>query len=209
MLFFYFIKITVTLNLKVASYLIMDIESDRDYIERIKQGDLQAYTYLVDKYKNMAFSIALKLCRNTEDAEDAVQESFIKAHNKIETFNHNSKFSTWLYSIVYRTTVYNLRKNTISTQEMSESSLQYMEDAENTKIADADQKRFITEAIDKLPEIESIIITLFYLNENTIDEIVSITGLSKSNLKVRLFRARKKLKIELKHILKEEINSIL
>lgn len=187
----------------------MTIETDQLHIERVKQGDLQAYTYLVDKYKNMAFCIALKLAKNTEDAEDAVQESFIKAYNKIDTFAYNSKFSTWLYSIVYRTTAYNLRKNTITTREVTETSLNNLKDDENTDLFNGEQKRFITEAIDKLPEMESLIITLFYLNENTIDEIESITGLSKSNIKVKLFRARKKLKIELKHLLKDELNSIL
>ncbi|OAB77990.1 RNA polymerase sigma factor [Cochleicola gelatinilyticus] len=187
----------------------MTNQDDSFYINKVKQGDLQAYTYLVDKYKNMAFSIALKLSRNTEDAEDAVQESFIKAYHKIDTFAYNSKFSTWLYSIVYRTTAYNLRKNTISTQEITDTTFHNLEDDENTDLSDAEQKRFITEAIDKLPEIESIIITLFYLNDNTIAEIESITGLSKSNIKVKLFRARKALKIELKHILKDEIKSIL
>lgn len=182
---------------------------DSYYIEKVRQGDLAAYSYLVDNYKNMAFSIALKLCRNTEDAEDAVQESFIKAYHKIDTFAFNSKFSTWLYSIVYRTTAYNLRKNAISTQEITEKSLHTVEDVENTDLYDDEKKRFITEAIDKLPENESIIITLFYLNDNTIEEIESITGLSKSNIKVKLFRARKKLKARLKHILNDEINSIL
>jgi len=187
----------------------MTNQDDSYYINKVKQGDLQAYTYLVDKYKNMAFSIALKLAKNREDAEDAVQESFIKAYHKIDTFAFNSKFSTWLYSIVYRTTAYNLRKNTIATQELTNTTLHKLEDTANTDVSDADQKRFITAAIDKLPEMESIIITLFYLNENTIEEIESITGLSKSNIKVKLFRARKKLKTELKHLLKDEINSIL
>ncbi len=184
-------------------------QDDTYYVNQVKQGDLHAYTYLVDKYKNMAFSIALKLSRNTEDAEDAVQESFIKAYRKIDTFEFNSKFSTWLYSIVYRTTVYNLRKKTMSTIEINDESLHFLEVDENTDLLKKEQSDIIASAIDSLPKIDSLLITLFYLNENSVEEISEITGFSKSNIKVKLFRARKKLKNELKYILKEEINSIL
>lgn len=184
-------------------------DEDITYINRIKQGDLQAYGFLVDKYKDMAFSLALKLSRSPEDAEDAVQESFIKAYHKIDTFQFNSKFSTWLYRIVYRTAAYNLRKNVIKTEAISEENTNYRHADDLTDLTETERRQFIGAAIDKLPKIEALIITLFYLNENTIEEIKTITGLSKSNIKVKLFRARKKLKVVLKHLLKDEIKSLL
>ena len=72
-----------------------------------------------------------------------------------------------------------------------------------------EQQKYVREAIDKLPEKDAVLITLFYMNDNSVEEIEQITGLSESNVKVKLFRARKKLNQELSGLLKEELNTIL
>lgn len=82
---------------------------DQIYIGRIKNGNPSAYAFLVDKYKHMVYTISIKILKNTEDAEDAAQESFIKAFQQISSFAGKSKFSTWLYTITYRTAVSRLR----------------------------------------------------------------------------------------------------
>jgi len=182
---------------------------DYIYIERILNGDLGAYTHLVNKYKNMAYTVALKVLRNSEDAEDSAQEAFIKAYQQLHTFEKKSKFSTWLYTIVYRTAVYNARKNQIRTQPINEELTIRDETYDIDDLKAQDHQKFVKEAIDKLPEIEGLLISLFYINENSIAEIKTITGLSETNIKVKLFRARKKLKKELDKILQHEINTLL
>lgn len=187
----------------------MHFNNDNDCIAAIKQGNHKAYTYLVNKYKDMAFNIALKLTKNVQDSEDAVQESFIKAYNKLGGFQFESKFSTWLYTIVYRTTVYYLRRNTLNTQSLEEIDTEKLTEQECNQLSNSEKQQFIAAVIEKLPPMESLLITLYYLNDNSIDEIKAITALSKTNIKVKLFRARKKLAKKLKHLLKDEIKDLV
>lgn len=178
---------------------------DQVYIDQVKKGDLASYAFLVDRYKDMAYTIAMKIMRNAEDAEDAAQESFIKAYQQLHRFEGKSKFSTWLYTIVYRTSITRLQKNGIpafSIEEETGDSFTYDHAVPQMEYIHAqEQSRFIKQAISKLPEMEGLLITLFYMNENTVKEIEDITGLSSSNIKVKLFRARKILEAELRFLL--------
>lgn len=187
----------------------MNDSKDYIYIEKILAGDSNAYKHLVDKYKRMAYTVALKIMRNIEDAEDTTQESFIKAYQQIHTFKNESKFSTWLYTIVYRTAIFNLRKKQIITQQINEGITEdYISDSGNVndnELLEQENIKLVKKAINNLPEIESLLITLFYINENSITEIKEITGLSKSNIKVKLYRARKKMKKELKEIIETKM----
>jgi RNA polymerase sigma factor (sigma-70 family) len=153
----------------------------------------------------MAYTISLKILRNQEDAEDAAQESFIKAYQQIGTFQSQSKFSTWLYTIVYRTSVSKLQKNKVVTfaidNELDTEDIYDYSATQLEQLQLSEQSKFVRQAIQKLPEAESLLITLFYLNENTIKEIEEITGMTASNIKVKLFRARKILEKELQFLM--------
>ena len=178
---------------------------DQVYIDKIKKGDPASYAFLVDKYQNMAYTISLKIMRNAEDAEDAAQESFVKAYQQIHKFEGKSKFSTWLYTIVYRTSITRLQQQRIQTfsinEEINESYSDDLSTPQIITLQAAEQQKYIREAINKLPVTEGLLITLFYLNENTVREIEEITGLSESNIKVKLFRARKILQEQLRFLL--------
>lgn len=190
----------------------MGLENDLAYINRIQEGDLAEFSKLVDKYKGMVYAVALKLLGNPADAEDIAQESFIKAYQQIGSFKRESKFSTWLYTITYRSALYHIRKNSIDARYIDFQDNEKFESNTNTQIESLkikEQQKFIKEAIDSLPMMEGLLVTLFYIDENSIEEISSITGLSTTNIKVKLFRARKKLKKILEHILKGESKSIL
>jgi RNA polymerase sigma factor (sigma-70 family) len=95
-------------------------EEDHDWLHRIKKGDVAAYSFLVDKYKYMIYTIALKILRNPEDAEDVAQECFLKAYQQIHQFQGKSKFSTWLYTITYRTAISQFKENRIQTSSISD-----------------------------------------------------------------------------------------
>jgi len=167
----------------------------------------------VDNYKDMVFTLALKIVRNREDAEEVAQDSFVKAFQKLQTFKGESKFSTWLYTIVYRTAITKIRKKIVETTDVNE----YVIDNHSVGFSisqldllkSEEQKKYVKMAIDVLPELDALLITLFYINENTFDEIIEITGLTMANVKVRLFRARKKIYNELSKVLKEELNTII
>ena len=178
---------------------------EQAYIERVKKGDSASYAFLVNKYKNMAFTVALKIVNNREDAEDIIQESFLKAYQQIHTFENKSKFSTWLYTIVYRAALNKLHRNKVEFFTIDDEVHQNYAFEETSTPAESleikDEQRYVKEAIQRLPQIEALLITLYYLNENSLKEIEEITGLNMNNIKIRLFRARKKLEQELHFLL--------
>ena len=191
----------------------MSQSKDQIYIDKVLQGDSASYSFLVEKYKDMAYTVAIKIVRNPEDAEEVAQDSFIKAFQQLRTFQGRSKFSTWLYTIVYRTAISKTRKKKIEVTGIDD----YVIDNYSTgssfsqieELKSEEQQKYIKAAIDKLPELDALLVTLFYVNDNTLDEIEKITGYTKTNIKVRLFRARKKLQKSLELFLNKELRTIL
>ena len=191
----------------------MEKNSDQSYIDRVRNGDSNAFAYLINRYKSMCYTLAIRIVKSHEDAEEVSMDSFLKAYQKIDSFKGDSKFSTWLYTIVYRESITRVRKKRIDTADIDDFVKDnYSEDQDFPQLEamkEKEQKVYVRQAVDRLPENDALIITLFYLNENSIEEIQQITDLSESNVKVKLFRARKKLKTELAGLLNEELNTIL
>ena len=191
----------------------MDKNSDQIYIDKVLAGDTNAFAYLINKYKNMSYTVAIKIVKSHEDAEEVAQDSFLKAYEKLNTFKGNAKFSTWLYTIVYRNAITKIRKKKVTTTDIDDYVINNHCEGDDFPQLEAlkneEQQKYVREAIEKLSEKDALLITLFYMNDNSIEEIEQITGLSQSNIKVKLFRARKKLNLELSGLLKEELNTIL
>jgi len=191
----------------------MDMNSDQIYIDKVLSGDTNAFAYLINKYKDMTYTIAIKIVKSHEDAEEVAQDSFLKAYEKLNTFKGNAKFSTWLYTIVYRNSISKIRKKKVTTSDIDDYVIDNHSEGDEFPQIEAmkneEQQKYVREAIDKLPEKDALLITLFYMNDNSIEEIEEITGLSQSNVKVKLFRARKKMNQELSLLLKEELKTIL
>ncbi len=182
----------------------MEPSADQAYVDRVKAGDSLAYAFLVDKYKNMAFTIALKVTGNREEAEDVAQEGFLKAYQQIGAFAGRSKFSTWLYTIVYRTALNHRKKNRLPSFSLNPQAAR--QPAAHTtpapeQLQAQQEQQYVKEAIDRLPPLEALLVTLYYLDENSTREIGEITGLSLANIKIKLFRARKRLEKELAFLL--------
>ena len=179
----------------------MKYQNDNHYIDRVLSGDVSAYAMLVAKHKNLVFSIALKILNNREDAEEIAQDCFVKVYQSLKTFERKSKFSTWLYRIVYNAAISRTRKKKLDLIPMDNYVINnYSEDDVSKGIDEIDpeeQKIMIERAMEHLTDDENLLITLFYKGENSIEEISNITGLSMSNVKVRLHRIRKKLHDEL------------
>ena len=191
----------------------MNSTEDQIYIDKVLNGETNAFAYLIDKYKDMAYTVAIKIVKNTEDAEEVAQDSFLKAYQKLDGFKGESKFSTWLYSIVYRNSISKIRKKNITTTNIDSYVLENhtidFEFPQIEAIKNGEQKMYVKKSVDSLPEIDALLITLFYLDENSVEEIEKITNLTKTNIKVKLFRARKKLFAVLSLLLKEELKRIV
>lgn len=182
---------------------------DQFYINKIREGNTDLYAVLVDRYKNMAYTIAMKVLGNKDDSQDVAQESFIKAYQQLHTFKGNSKFSTWLYTIVYRTAISKWKENRLETQSIDESIHARFTHEQTfqpyNQLQIKDEQEFVNQAIQRLPRTEALLVTLFYINESSIKEIREITGLSLPNVKIKLFRARKKLERDLKFLMRPEM----
>ncbi|WP_349664185.1 RNA polymerase sigma factor [Cellulophaga lytica] len=101
----YFLATLVTKPINRSSNLQMTNANDQYYIAKVLNGDPQAYTFLVNKYKDMVFTLAVRMLRNNEEAEEVAQDAFVKAYAKLNKFKGDSKFSTWLYKVVYNTSL--------------------------------------------------------------------------------------------------------
>jgi RNA polymerase sigma factor (sigma-70 family) len=175
----------------------MKKEEELKIIEQVKQGDLLAFRLLVDMHKTLAFNIALQVVRNREDAEEVAQDAFLKAWQAINSFKGESRFSTWLYRIVFNLAVSKTRKKKMETSHFDEVKISDKEIADALEAFHLQEKEDrviqLEKALLELREDESLILALFYNHEKTIEDISQITNYSVSNVKVELHRARKKL----------------
>jgi len=200
----------VTTSLILRQTIAMEQKNDSWYVERVLKGDTQYFSYFVEKYKDIVFSIAMKVLRNREDAEEMAQESFIKAFKSLHTFKGEAKFSTWLYRITYNNCISEVRKKKIKF--VSADDVQISDEPEEMNldgIPAENRAKYVKAALEKLPEDEYMLILLYYFDDKSVEEIGEITKMTESNVKVKLFRARKKLYAILNDMLKEEIYTIL
>jgi RNA polymerase sigma factor (sigma-70 family) len=172
----------------------MQKESDRYYIAKVLAGETAAFTGLVDRYKTLAYNISLRIVKQPEDAQEITQDSFIKAYRSLRSFKGDSKFSTWLYRIVYNSSITHIRKKqreapVDSREMMNHSGLIDDDGSQNDEFLASALKK----AVDSLPADEKTMITLYYYENSRIEDIARVMALSVSNVKVRLFRTRKKL----------------
>jgi RNA polymerase sigma-70 factor (ECF subfamily) len=167
---------------------------DHILISRILDGDDKSIRQLIERYSSMAYTLAYKILNNKEEAEEAAQDALIKALNGLPRFREQSKFKTWLFRIVYNTAItYHRKHKTVAVAidehaESIDSGQTFVRTIEQTEIS-----QILTEAIEKLKAEEASLITLFYFKEFNLDEIGEIMGIKSPNVKVKLFRARKKL----------------
>lgn len=180
-------------------------------IENVLSGDTRSYSIIIDNYKNLVFTLACKILKNHEDAQDLTQEIFIRVFAALNTFKKDANFSTWIYSITYNLAISQIRMNKtqkryVQTEEINED----LNVKDENKLIDQilinkENINLLHQALNKLDEESNAILTLFYFNESNIEEISNIMNISTSNVKIRLFRARKKLLLILEKKLNNEL----
>ncbi|CAM3917977.1 RNA polymerase sigma factor [Flavobacterium sinopsychrotolerans] len=187
----------------------MDKLSDQHYINQIIQGDTNVFSVLVDRYKEMIFTLALRMIKNREEAEEVSQDTFIKIYNSLNKFKGDSKFSTWVYKIAYNTCLDRLKKNkkeenTILIDEFSDHLVKNLDNAFSA-LEEKERKQTIQNCLNLLSREENFLLTLYYFDNQNLDEIAKIMDINSNNVKVKLFRSRKKLAVILKKQLEPEI----
>jgi RNA polymerase sigma factor (sigma-70 family) len=187
--------------------------NDNEIIGKVLNGDQQAYAGLVNRYQNYVFTLALRMVKNREDAEEVAQDAFIKAYKYLPDFRGASKFSTWLYTIVNNTGITFLRKKKLETHSLDNEKVFEVADSLDSGLRAnmVEQKSriaMVNNAISLLGSDDAAIITLFYKGEQTLDEIAGILGLEPNTAKVRLHRARTRLKEKMETYFAEEVKDL-
>ena len=183
----------------------MNIKPDEYYINQTLEGNVNAYAFLVEKYKHMVYTLSIRIVNNREEAEEISQDVFVKAFKKLDSFKGDSKFSTWIYKIAYYASLDVVKRN---KRFIHSENIDDFKDGELSNVQDAleylhekERKKVIDEALLRLNEDERTILTLYYFEETPVKEISKIVGLSVDNIKTKLFRSRKKLATILKNVI--------
>lgn len=183
--------------------------NDQILINQIVEGDTNSFTILVDRYKDLVFTLALRMLKNREEAEEVAQDTFIKTYKSLEKFKGDSKFSTWIYRVAYNSCLDRIKKNkkylnNVEINEFTEHEVVTIDNALD-KMETKERKEAMRRCIDTLPTEESFLLTLYYFDDLSLDEISKIVGKTANSIKVKLFRSRKKLATILKSQLEPEI----
>jgi len=187
--------------------------NDSEIINQVLSGDNQAYAVLVNRYQGYVFTLVLRMIKNREDAEEVAQDIFIKAYRSLADFRGASKFTTWLYTIVNTTCITFLRKKKLDVHSLDNEKVFEVADSQDSgfRANQVEQKSriaMVNNAIARLNPDDAQIITLFYKSEQTLDEIAQILGVEPNAAKVRLHRARTRLKDRMEEHYSEEVKDI-
>ncbi len=188
--------------------------SDIELIEQTLAGNQFAYAELVRRHQRFVFTLALRFSKNREDAEEIAQDCFIKAYRSLPAFQKQSKFSTWLYTIVYTTAMTFLRKKRVDTDSIDDENTyiqleNHSSELKNNMAESKSRSYYLQQAITQLLPDDAAIITLFYMGEQSLEEIGQTLNIEANTVKVKLFRARQRLKEKLEKNLKDEVKELI
>jgi RNA polymerase sigma factor (sigma-70 family) len=188
--------------------------SDIEIIDAILAGNQSAYAELVKNHQRYVFTLALRFTRSREDAEEVAQDTFVKAYRSLASYQRSAKFSTWLYTIVYNTAMTYLRKKRLDTSSIDDegSAIQlesYGSMSEDLSVERKSRSFYVNKAIENLRTDDATMINLFYQGEQSLEEIAKVMGMEANTVKVKLHRARQRLKNQLETILGVEVKELL
>ncbi len=165
-------------------------------LARLRAGDADAFACVVRQFGPSVFALAFRIVRNREDAEEVMQDVFIKAFQGLRHYRQESGLSTWLYRIAYNTAISKVRKKRFEWSSADESWWNRVPDDDDepfARVAREAQYAELENALGRLDPDERGLVLFYYEKEMSVREIAEITSLSESNVKVRLHRIRKKL----------------
>ena len=186
---------------------------DNEIISRVLRGEQNAYAELVSRYQGYVFTLVLRMVKTREDAEEVAQDVFVKAYRSLADFRGESKFSTWLYTITNTTCITFLRKKKLDVHSLDNEKVFEVADSKDSgfranQVEQKSRLNMVNRAIAMLSSDDAEIITLFYKAEQNLEEIARILGLEPNTAKVRLHRARGRLKEKMEKHFSEEVKNI-
>lgn len=186
---------------------------DTEIISRVLRGEKALFADLVKKYQNFVFTIAGRYTSSREDAEEIAQDVFVKAYKNLADFRGDAKFSTWLYTITSTTCISFLRKKKLAVHSLDQEHVFELADTQDSgfranQVEQKSRLQMVNQAIQMLSPDDAKIITLFYKGEQTLDEIGQIMGIDPNTVKVKLHRARQRLRNKMEAHFQEEVRNI-
>jgi RNA polymerase sigma-70 factor (ECF subfamily) len=190
------------------------MQDDQYYIGQVlKKGSEEALYRLVKRYEKAVFNLCFRVIRNREDAEEAAQDVFIKAFSQLNKLQDHGKFAGWLTRIAYHRAIDYARLDKKTPIELDEQGWEGIEDAlaqtPHEQLANQDRKGMIELVLHKLPPLENALMTLYYMQGMSVKEVAGLTGLTESNVKVKLLRTRQVVKKLMKREFGTELNDLL
>lgn len=187
--------------------------TDTELISKILKGEQSFFAQLVERYQNYVFTLVLRFTDSREDAEEISQDIFVKAYRSLADFRGESKFSTWLYTIVRTSCITFLRKKKLDITSIdNERTFLQLENRESAFKANSIEQKsrhaMVNEAIRLLSPDDAQLITLFYKGEQSLEEIGKVMGLETNTVKVKLHRARHRLKEKMEKYFSHEVREI-
>lgn len=187
--------------------------NDNEIISEVLNGNQQAYAVLVNRYQNYVFTLCLRIVKGREDAEEVAQDVFIKAYKYLADFRGAAKFTTWLYTIVNNTCISFLRKKKLDIHSLDNEKVFEVADSQDSGmranlIEQKSRISMVNEAIGLLNPADAEIITLFYKAEQSLEETAQVLGIEVNAAKVRLHRARTRLKEKMETYFIEEVRNL-
>jgi RNA polymerase sigma-70 factor (ECF subfamily) len=186
---------------------------DNEVISRVLRGEQNAYAELVNRYQGYVFTLVMRMIKSREDAEEVAQDVFIKAYRSLADFRGESKFTTWLYTITNTTCITFLRKKKLDIHSLDNEKVFEAADSKDSGfranlVEQKSRVNMVNEAINMLNPDDAEIITLFYKAEQNLEEIARILRLEVNTAKVRLHRARGRLKEKMERHFSEELKDM-
>lgn len=188
-------------------------QSDEEIISRVLKGEQSAYARILEKYQNYVFTLVLRFTENREDAEEIAQDVFVKAYRSLADFRGDSKFSTWLFTITRTTCLSFLRKKKLDTMsldnERTQIQLENQQSGFNANLVEQKSRHtMLNQAIAMLSPDDAQVLNLFYKGDQTLEEIGKIMRLDPNTVKVKLHRARQRLKDKMEKYFSHEVREI-
>jgi RNA polymerase sigma factor (sigma-70 family) len=181
--------------------------TDQQLIDEIQRGNPRKYAVLVERHKEKAFTLAVRIVHRREEAEEIVQDAFLRAFRSLSGFRGDARFSTWLYRIVYNVSITRVSRKSSPVQSDEEEKLTLIEDDNPSAIEQLEseeQRKAVVREIERLPQNHRTALTLFYFDEMSYQEMSEIMQVPLGTVKTYLFRARDQLRERLSERLKRE-----
>ena len=171
------------------------MEEEQLWIQQVLAGDKQAYAHIINKYKNQLYATILRMTKHPQDAQDLVQDAFIKVYRNLDKYDASGSFSSWLYRVAINHCMDEFRKKSHSTVqvEIDETKVVNREHPEVVFLK-KEKSRQLERLISTLPEDERLIILLRYINEISYEEIGEMMDVPLSTVRNKLHRAKKKMR---------------